>query len=195
MSEAHDELVTLDFEDAEGIWNAFTPPGPEDILARPAFERELRFFIGLEDEGLYFRPGGWTIDLPVTVARVAIVAAVLAAGFQLAGLEDLDREVIIATAGLIAGMDLRPVRLARRDRQLADRLDQAGLAGVPLSAAQARRALPKARRRDVTPDEMAEVLERLVAAGLADRHGHDEWTLRAKGSEAWIRLRLSRDSA
>lgn len=195
MSEAIDGLVTLDFEDAEGIWNAFAPPGPEDILARAAFERELRFFAGLDDEGLYFRPGGWTIDLPVTVARIAIVAAVLAAGFQLAGLEDLDREVIIATAGLVASMDLRPVRLTRHDRQLADRLNQAGLAGVPLSAAQARRVLPKGRRRDVTTDEMAEVLDRLVGAGLADRHGHDEWTLRAKGKEAWIRLRLPRGSA
>ncbi len=195
MSGAQDELVTLDFEDAEGIWSAFAPPGPEDILARAAFERELRFLIGLEDEGLYFRPGGWTIDLPVTVVRIAIVAAVLAAGFQLAGLEDVDREVIIATAGLLASMDLRPVRLARHDRQLADRLNQAGLAGVPLNAAQVRRALPKARRRDVTPDEVAEILDRLVDAGLADRHRHDEWTLRAQGSEAWIRLRLSRDSA
>lgn len=108
MSNPASDMVTLDFDDAEALWAAFAVPGPEDILAREAFERELRFAAGLEDEGLYFRPGGWTINLPATAARVAVAAAVLASGFQIAGLEDLDREVIIAAAGLIASMDLRP---------------------------------------------------------------------------------------
>lgn len=191
MNHTPDELVRLDFDDAGSVWAAFAPPGPEDILARAAFERELRFAAGLEDEGLYFRPGGWTVDLPATAARMAIAAAVLAAGFQLAGLEDLDRELIIATAGLLASMDVRPVRLGRQERRLADRLNQAGLTGIPVSAAQARRALPKGRRREVTRDEIADALDRLVEAGLADHHGPDEWTVRAQGSEAWIRLSLS----
>jgi hypothetical protein len=42
----------------------------------------------------------------------------------------------------------------------------------------------------VTRDEVADALDRLVAAGLADRHGEDEWVLRAQGSEAWMRLSL-----
>jgi hypothetical protein len=46
-------MVTLDFDDAEALWAAFAVPGPEDILAREAFERELRFAAGLEDVGLY----------------------------------------------------------------------------------------------------------------------------------------------
>jgi hypothetical protein len=119
-----------------------------------------------------------------------VVAAVLAAGFQIAGLEDLDREIIIAAAGLVASMDVRPVRLGRQGRRLADRLDEAGLAGVPVSAGQARRALPKKQRRKVDRDQVAEALDRLVDAGLADRHGDEEWVLRARGSEAWIRLSL-----
>jgi len=190
MSNPASDMVTLDFDDAEALWTAFAVPGPEDILAREAFERELRFAAGLEDEGLYFRPGGWTINLPATAARVAVAAAVLAAGFQIAGLEDLDREVIIAAAGLIASMDLRPVRLGGHDRRLADRLRQEGLTGVSISAAQARTVLPKKRRREVSRTEIADALDRLVAAGLADREGPDEWVVRAQGGEAWIRIGL-----
>lgn len=185
-----DETITLDYEDADALWDAWAPAGEEDILARAAFERMLRSVAGLEDEGLYFRPGGWSVDLPATLARVACAAAVLAAGFQIVGLEDLDREIIIAAAGLIASMDVRPVRLGRRERALADRLRQDGLEGVPVRAGRARRALGKGRRREVTRDEVADALDRLVAAGLADRHSEDEWVLRAQGSEAWMRLSL-----
>lgn len=190
MTETQAEpTATLDHSDAEGLWAAWASPGQDDILARESFERTLRFATGLEDDGLYFRPGGWTLDLPTTVARIACVAAVLAAGFQVAGLEDLDREIIIAAAGLVASMDLRPVRPGRQERRLAERLRQKDLEGVPISAAEARRALPKSRRREVSSDEIADALDRLVDAGMADRNG-DEWVLRAKGSEAWIRLRL-----
>ena len=190
MNDTPDELVTFEFDDAEAIWEAFASPGPEDILARAAFERELRFAAGLDDEGLYFRPGGWTVDLPVTAVRVVIAAAVLAAGFQIAGLADLDREIIIAAAGLVATMDVRPVRLGRQERRLAERLYQAGSTGVPLTAGQARRALPKSRRCEVSRDEIADALDRLVAAGLADYHDPDQWVVRAQGSEAWLRLSL-----
>ena len=190
MTSHENELVTLDFEDADALWQAWAPPDEEDILARAAFERTLRSAIGLEDEGLYFRPGGWSVDLPATAARIAVAAAVLAAGFQLAGLEDLDREIIIAAAGLVASMDVRPVRLGRQERRLADRLQQANLAGKPVSARRAWRALPRRQRQDVGEDQVADALDRLVAAGLADREGAEEWVLRARGSEAWIRLSL-----
>jgi hypothetical protein len=105
---------------------------------RAAFERGLRLAAGLEGEGLYFRPNGWSVDLPATAARIAVVAAILAAGFQVAGQEDLDREIIIAAAGLVASMDVRPVRLGRQERRLADRLHTTGPAGVPISAGRAR---------------------------------------------------------
>ena len=183
--------VTIDSYDADALWEAWAPAGEDDILARAAFERGLRLAAGLEDEGLYFRPGGWSVDLPATAARVACAAAILAAAFQIAGLEDLDREMIVAAASLIAAMDVRPVRLGRQERRLADRLRQEDLEGVPVSAARARRALPKSRRREVSLDQVADALDRLVDAGLADRETEEEWVLRAKGSEAWIRLRLT----
>lgn len=182
-------MVTLDSSDAEALWEAWATTGEEDILAHAAFERGLRLALDLEDEGLYFRPGGWTIDLPATAARVACAAAILAASFQIAGLEDLEREIIVAAASLIASMDVRPVRVGRQERRLADRLQQKGLEGVPVSAARARRALPRSLQREVSADDIADALDKLVASGLADRDG-DEWVLRAKGSEAWIRLRL-----
>jgi hypothetical protein len=182
--------VTIDSYDADALWEAWTE-NEDDLLARAAFERGLRAAAGLEDEGLYFRPGGWSIDLPATAARVACAAAILAASFQIAGLEDLDREIIVAAASLIASMDLSPVRLGRQERRLADRLRQAGLEDEPVSAKRARRALPQRLRRDVTDDEVADALDRLVDAGLADRESDDTWVLRAKGSEAWIRLRLT----
>lgn len=184
-----EELITLDYEDAEALWEAWAPPGEEDILARAAFDRALRTAAGLEDEGLYFRPGGWSVNLHATAARIAVAAAILGAGFQIAGLEDLDREIIIATAGLVAAMDVRPVRLGRQERRLADRLHKAGLEEVPISAGRARRSLPKKHRRAIDRDQVAEAMDKLVAAGLADRNG-DEWILRAKGSEAWIRFSL-----
>jgi hypothetical protein len=182
--------MTLDYEDADGLWEAWAPAGEDDILARAAFDRALRAAAGLEEEGLYFRPGGWSVDLPVTAARVAVAAAVLGAGFQIAGLEDLDREIIIAAAGFVASMDVRPVRLGRQERRLADRLAGEGMVGMPVTAGRARRALPKKHRRKVGRDQVAEALDSLVAAGLADRHGDDEWVLRAKGSEAWLRFSL-----
>lgn len=183
-------LIAFDHEDAESLWRTWAGTEAEDILARAAFDRALRASAGLEDEGLYFRPGGWSVDLPVTTARVAVAAAILAAGFQVAGLEDLNREIIIAAAGLVASMDVRPVRLGRHERRLADRLHDAGLAEVPLTAGRARRALPKDRRRKVDRDQIADALDKLVDAGLADRHGENEWVLRARGSEAWIRLSM-----
>jgi hypothetical protein len=184
------ETVTLDSDDAEALWEAWAPPGEEDILARAAFERTLRAVAGIEDDGLYFKPGGWSIDLPASVARAACAAAILAALFEVAGFHDVDREIIVSTAGILASMDVRPVRLGRQERRLADRLRQEGLAGVPISAERARRWLPKNRRRSIDDDSVADSLERLVAAGLADREGDDEWIVRAKGSEAWLRLRL-----
>lgn len=187
----NDPIVPLDNFDADALWDAWAPPGDEDILARAAFERALRFAIDLEDEGLYFRPGGWIVNLPATAARIACAAAVLAASFQLAGLEGVDSEVVIAAAGLVASMDVRPVRLSRQERRLADRLRAAGLEGHTISAGRAHRALPKSARRDVSRDEVADALDRLAAAGLADQEGENQWVLRAKGSEAWIRLRLT----
>ena len=191
MSEYAEPTVPLDFYDAEALWKAWAPGGQEDILARAAFERMLRGAVDLEDEGLYFRPGGWVVNLPATTARIACVAAVLAVSFQIAGFEDVDTEVVIAAAGLVASMDVHPVRLGRQERRLAERLRQNDLVGVPISAAEARRALPKSHRREVTPDEVADALDRLADAGLADRVGDDEWVVRAQGSEAWIRLRLT----
>jgi hypothetical protein len=188
--EPTDELVTIDNDDADALWDAWAPPGDDDILAHAAFERTLRAVAGLEDEGLYFRPGGWSVNLPATLVRTAVAAGILAALFQIAGLEDLDREIVIAAATLIASMDVSPVRLGRQERRLAERVRQAGLAGRPISAEQAHRTLPADRRREVTQDEIADALDHLADAGLADREGDDTWVIRARGSEAWIRLRL-----
>src|SRR5664279_2881558 len=52
--EPSDELVTLDNDDADALWDAWAPPGDDDILAHAAFERTLRAVAGLDDEGLYF---------------------------------------------------------------------------------------------------------------------------------------------
>jgi len=188
--EADDGRVTLDSYDAQALWEAWFGPDDEDILAREAFERTLRGIAGLEDEGLYFRPGGWSIDLAATAARAACAAAILAALFEIAGLHDVERAIIVSTAGLIASMDIKPVRLGRHERRLADNLHQEGLTGVPLSAEQARAALPKDLRRHLDVDQIAGSMDRLVAAGLANKEGDDVWVLRAQGSEAWIRVHV-----
>ena len=190
MNAGPEESVTLDNYDAEALWQAWAWPGDEDILGREAFERTLRAVVGPEDDGLYFRPGGWSVDLPVAFARAACAAAILAGVFELAGLHGIDREIIISMAGFLASMDVRPVRLTSQERRLADRLRQDGLAGTAVSAEQARRSLPKKARRSVTADQISDSLDRLVAAGYADREGEGEWIVRAKGSEAWLRLRL-----
>ena len=183
------DLVQLTHEDAETLW-AELGPAPDDLLARAAFDRTLRWAVGLEDEGLYFRPGGWTVDLPATVGRLACAAAVLAAGFQIAGLEDLDRELIIATAGLVSAMNVRPVRLKASERLLLDRIRDAGLSDMPLAPKRARKALPHRVRDRVTREEVQEALEQLVAAGVADRHGTSEYVVRGAGDDAWLRVTL-----
>lgn len=189
MSETEEPTVTLSYEDAEALW-AHWARDPDDVLAHAAFERALRFAAELDDEGLYFRPGGWVVGLPATVARVACAAAILAGSFEIAGLHDVEREIIIAAAGLISTMDLRPVKLTDRDERLVDRIRDRHIDGTPISPAQARRALPKRLREQVSKREIADALDRLVDAGLADREGPDMYVVRAAGGEAWIRISL-----
>jgi len=184
-----DDLVEFSYADAELVWDVWAL-GDDDILARAAFDRAIRAAIGLGDDGLYFRPGGWTVNLSATMVRATIAAGVLAALFHLAGIDDLDREIAISTAGFVAAMEVRPARLTRQDTRLADLIQRDGRAEHPLSAKEARRALPRARRREVTIDDVSDSLDRLVAAGLADREGAD-WVVRAPGDEAWFRLRVA----
>lgn len=185
----NDELVRLSFDDAEALWLQWALDA-DDVLARAAFERTLRHAVGIEEDGLYFRPGGWVVNVPATVARLACAAAVLAAGFQVVGLEDLPREIVIAAAGLVSSMDVRPVRLGRRDLALGDHMREQSLEDAPVSPPEALNALPQRLRTNVTEHEIADALDRLVAAGLADRVGADEYVLRARNNEAWIRISL-----
>jgi hypothetical protein len=189
-NELNEGIITLDSDALETLWEEWFGPDDEDVLARAAFERSLRVVAGLEDEGLYFRPGGWSIDLPATIARTVCAAAILAALFELAGLHDVDREILISTAGLITAMDVSPVRLNRQERRLADQLRQANMTGTPISAEEARSTLPRSRRRKLDSDVIADALDRLVAAGFADSNGDGTWVVRAQGSEAWFRLHL-----
>lgn len=182
------ELIAFDHDDADAVWAAWVG-GADDILAYAAFERTLRHSLDLEDDALYFRPGGWVVNLPATAARTAIAAALLAASFQVAGLDDVETEIIITAASFVAAMDLRRVRLGRKEQRLLDGLRRVGLDGKPVTAKQAHHALPKKRRREVTRDEVADALDQLVAAGAADRDG-ERWVVRAQGDEAWIRIGL-----
>jgi hypothetical protein len=179
MTNLDTEIIRLSYEDAETLWEQWAPD-VEDVLARAAFERTLRFAAGIEDEGLYFRPGGWVVDLPATVARIACAAAILAAGFQIAGIEDLNREIIIAAASLVSTMDVRPVRLTRQERTLAERMRDKNLEGVLVSPTRARNTLPRRLRQQVTEDQVADALDRLTAAGWADREGAHEYVLRRR---------------
>ena len=185
----YEPTVSLTYEDANALWEHFAADR-DDVLAHAAFERTLRFAAGLEDEGLYFRPGGWVLDLPATVARIACAAAVLAASFEVAGLHDVEREILIAAAGLVSTMDLRQVRLSRREETIVERIRDRHLDGTPITREDARRALPRRLRQEVSDDEVAAALDKLVAAGLADRDGPDSYVVRAAGGEAWMRISL-----
>ncbi len=185
--------VEFDYELAESVWESWWGDS-DDVLARAGFEHGLRLGAGLEDEGLYFRPGGWTVDLPTATVRVAIASAILFAAFHAIGLEDVDEEIVIAAAGLLAAMDIRPVRLGKDEKRVLNGIEKNGLAGTPIDAGEAKKALPKRFRREVSKSDVAEALDRLVAAGLADRSGDSEWILRAKGSEAWIRIGWTGDA-
>jgi len=181
--------VTFDSHDADALWHAWALADGDDILARAAFERMLRHTAGLEDEGLYFRPGGWSVDLPATAAR----------GHR--GDDPRRRLSDRRTRGSRprgdhrcrwpGGVDGRATRPPGSPGAPARRPPaRRGLEETPISAARAHRELPKARRREVSRDDIADALDRLGEAGLAHRDGDDAWVLRAKGSEAWIRLSL-----
>lgn len=187
MTEPRDDTLELSHADAEALWRTWAPD--DDLLARAAFDRTLRWALGLEDDGLYFRPGGWIVEVPATVVRIACAAAILAAGFQLAGEDDLDREVIIATAGLVSAMNLRRPSLTANDRLLVERIRDRSLADVPLTVRKARKALPRDVREDVSKNDVLDALERLVSAGIADRDG-EEYVVRSADKEAWIRVSL-----
>jgi hypothetical protein len=187
MTEAREEAIELSHADAEALWRTWAPA--DDLLARAAFDRILRWALGIEDDGLYFRPGGWIVEVPATVARIACAAAILAAGFQLAGEDDLDREVVIATAGLVSAMNLRRPTITPDDRLLVERIRDRALDEAPLSVRKARKALPRHVRERVTHDDVRTALERLVSAGIADRDG-DEYIVRSTDRQAWIRISL-----
>jgi hypothetical protein len=189
MTEADDLTVSLSYEDAQALWDHWARD-PDDLLAHAAFERTLRFAAGVEDEGLYFRPGGWSVALPETVARIACAAAILAGGFEIAGLHDVEREIIIAAASLVSTMDLRRIRLTEQDQSLVDRVRARHLDGTPISPADARKALPPRLRQDVSDDQITEALDRLVRAGFADREGPALYVVRATNGGAWIRISL-----
>jgi hypothetical protein len=191
MSSSEQGIVRLSYEEADAIWGEWLP-NPDDLLARAAFDRTIRWAIGIEDDGLYFRPGGWVIDVPATLARIAVAAGILAAGFQIAGLEDLGREVIIAAAGLVSTMEVRAVHLTEQDRILVRKLREADLEQVPVSAEEARRALPSRMRKRASKEQVKDAMERLVRAGFADRDDGGDYVLRAPNGEAWIRLSLGR---
>lgn len=191
MTDFEQDLVQLSFGSVEALWEAWAPEG-DDVLAHAAYERTMRWAIGLEEEGLYFRPGGWTINLPSTLVRIACASAILAAGFQIAGLDDLGREIIITAAGLTSAMDLRPVQLTRDDRLLVESMRKWALEDLRITAKEVREILPRRLRKQATRERVADALDRLVAAGIADRAGSDEYILRAAGSEAWIRISLGR---
>lgn len=185
------EAFDIDSSEAEEVWQFFAVGQSDDILARAAYERVLQACFEIESDGLYFRPGGWRVSLPSTFVRVGICAGILAACFHLAEIDDLDREIYIAAATMVASVDLRPVRPSRKDARIASRLQQLGLDGIELSAKEARRALPKHVRSEVDSDDVADALDRLVAAGWADRAGTDAWLVRSPGKEAWLRISLA----
>jgi hypothetical protein len=180
------ETIELTYADAEAFWSQWAAD-PDDVLGRHVFERTLREAAGLKDEGLYFRPGGWVVELPATAARVAIAAAVLAAGLPIIGLDDLPKEVLLAAASLVSTMNLGPVRLSRAENRLLEQLYTNILDGVPLSPQDVVDAVAPGARRAVDQDAIADMLDRFVAAGLADRDG-DDYLLRSRGGQAWIRL-------
>ena len=189
MSRDCEPHVRLSFEDAEMMWASWTP-ADDELLARAAFDRTLDWVLDLEDDGLYFRPGGWVVEVPQTAARIACAAAILAAGFHVAGLEDVDREVIIAAAGLVATMNVRPIRATADDRVLVERVRDRQLADTPMTPKQARRVLPHRMRKAVSTDDIEQALDRLVAAGIADREDDGDYLIRGSGSEAWVRISL-----
>jgi hypothetical protein len=181
-----DATVELTYADAQAIWAEWAR-SPEDALSRHVFERTLREAAGIKDEGLYFRPGGWVVELPATAARVVIAAAVLAAGLPIIGLDDLPKEILLAAASLVSTMNLGPVRLSRAENRLLEQLYTKNLDGVPLSPQDVVDAVRPNARRAVDEDAIADMLDKFVAAGLADSDG-DDYVLRSHGGEAWIRL-------
>jgi hypothetical protein len=118
----------------------------------------------------------------------------LAASFHFAGIRDVEAEIIVAAATFVASMDVRPAGVSRQDRRLADRLQQEGMTSTPISATEARQSLPNGLRRSLHADYVADALDRHADAGLADRIGDEFWIIRAKGSEAWLRLRFTNPS-
>lgn len=188
-----DDPITLSHAEADAVWSAWSAD-PDDLLARAAFDRTLRHVLGLEDDGLYFRPGGWVVEVPATIVRIACAAAILAAGFQLAGEDDLDREIIIATAGLVSAINLRRPPLSSDDRLLVERVRARALDAAPLTLKHARNSLPRSVRDRVTTEDVRDALDRLVLAGIADRGPGDEYVVRSAGDEAWLRVSLSAGS-
>lgn len=119
-------------------------------------------------EELDLRAGGWTVDLSGGVVRTGLCAALLTGVLAMAGVTALAPVVLPAVLPLL--FDVRRTRVTAGDRELlAELIAVPRLVGKSFTRAELYRELPDSLKDDLSRRDLANFLDELSKAGLADK--------------------------
>lgn len=180
------DRITLDQRILEETWLSLTGEAVVGPRIAP-FEEAARASLGVEEQDLEWRPGGWKIDISASAGRGAITAGALAGALEAAGAHDIRAAVIAVVIPLI--VDLNRVELDPAERALLARIRPDAERLDLFTAQRLYEQLPRRHRRDITVEELEDFLSKLVDAGAADGEG-GVYVIRREGGEAWFRLTL-----
>lgn len=150
---------------------------------------EAVIVVGLGDQMLHARPGGWVLRLGDATARAGLATAVTAGVMAVAGFDQLPALVLPAVLPLL--IDLDHVELSPGDRHVLATLRlQPDVVDTRNSPQELYDALPVDLREQVSILDFLDLIERLRDAGQADTPD-GVVIVRNEADPAWLRFRLT----
>jgi hypothetical protein len=192
LSSLNDSLAvlegeTLDEDDLVALFESITGLAADDHPeAMSACEAALGAHLDSSQPQLESRLGGWIVDLKSSTAKFALSAAIMTGVLVAGGFDQIPAYVLPAVLPLL--VDVERAKLNRGDRKLLVQLrDAPGLSmGNPVDMDALYNTLPASLRRQISPINFAEFVEKLVAAGEADEAGGGQVALREHPK--WVRI-------
>jgi hypothetical protein len=135
---------------------------------------------------LHARPGGWVLRLHDAAIRASLATAVTAGVMAVAGFDQLPALVLPAVLPLL--IDIERVELSPGDRYvLAELRLQPDVVGAEMTPRELYERLPDNLKADISVPDFLDLIQRLTAAGEADRFGAVT-IVRDPDDPAWIRF-------
>jgi hypothetical protein len=128
---------------------------------------------------LELRPGGFIVSASGGTVKTALCAALLSGMLAITGVTALSPLVLPAVLPLL--FDVERVRVTPGQNELlTDLVALPGVLGTPVSASELHKRLPRALKKEISRYELADFLDQLHEAGLADRRDNG-YVLRGPG--------------